>query len=110
MAGRTKASNDTRLLTGLPGRQKIGTLSPRCPKPCGLPGCIAMRENSTVPISLSASLTTSKAPMLTPPLVTRMSARSSWLSRASSSLAWSSGTMPMRRASAPASRAAAAIM
>ena len=49
IAGRTNTSNDTSALTGLPGRQKIGTRSPRWPKPCGLPGCMATWVNSTVP-------------------------------------------------------------
>ena len=59
-AGRTKTSNDTYALTGLPGSVKIGVASgPTVPKPCGMPGCIATLSNSTVPSRDSTSLTTS---------------------------------------------------
>jgi hypothetical protein len=76
---------------------KIGTLSgPMVPNPCGMPGCMATGSKETVPSCESTSLTTSYAPMLTPPLVTTRSARISWSSMVSSSVFGSSGTMPTR--------------
>ncbi len=56
-AGRTKTSNDTSALTGLPGRQTTA-VSPYLPEPWGMPGCMATLVNST-PRGPSASLTTS---------------------------------------------------
>ena len=50
MTGRTNSSKETYELTGLPGSASSGVRSgPIGPKPCGLPGCIASRRNSTRP-------------------------------------------------------------
>ena len=109
--GRTNISNETKADTGLPGSVKIGVLSgPIVPKPCGIPGCIATRSNETVPMRPSASLTTSYAPTLTPPVVITRSARISWSSIVVMSVLGSSGTKPIRYAVAPAAFAAAASM
>jgi hypothetical protein len=54
-------------------------------------------------------LTTSYAPSLTPPVVSTRSARISWSSIDAMIARASSGTMPTRNASAPASLAAAVI-
>ena len=90
-AGTTNISKETYAETGLPGRVKIGVASsPTTPKPCGLPGCIATSRNSTVPSPLSTSLTTSWVPLLTPPLVTTRSARTSWSLSASANASGSS--------------------
>ncbi len=90
-AGTTNISKETYAETGLPGRVKIGVpSSPITPNPWGLPGCIATSRKSTVPSSLSTSLTTSWVPLLTPPLVTTRSARASWSPRASVKAAGSS--------------------
>ena len=79
IAGSTNSSKEMYDDTGLPGSVKIGVRSsPTWPKPCGLPGCIADRPEPHVPSGRSASLTTSKSPWETPPLVTTMSARTSW--------------------------------
>ena len=60
ITGRTKASNETKALTGLPGSMIIGVRSsPIRPKPCGLPGCIATEVNSQAPSSGITCLTMS---------------------------------------------------
>ena len=59
-AGSTNSSKERYADTGLPGSVKIGTRAcPTCPKPCGLPGCIATGPNQTVPSGRSAAFTTS---------------------------------------------------
>ena len=96
-AGRTNTSNETYADTGLPGSANSGVSSgPIVPKPCGIPGCMATRVNSTVPLRPSTSLTVSKAPMLTPPVVTTTSARTSWSARTSTMTSASSRTGPTR--------------
>ena len=94
-AGRTNISNDAKELTGLPGSVKIGVPPGSRPRPCGLPGWTATRTNSTPGSSASAALTTSYAPMLTPPDVTTRSTSSSPTSRACSACG-SSPTGPIR--------------
>ncbi len=106
IAGRTNSSKETYEDTGLPGRASRGVWSgPTVPKPCGLPGCIAsLRKSirppsgssSAVPTEDSASLTTSYAPTLTPPVVTSRSARISWSSMVERSVSASSATAPTR--------------
>jgi hypothetical protein len=91
--GRTKTSNDTIELTGLPGSVKIGTPS-IVPKPCGIPGCIATLANRTVPSAVRTSLTVSYTPALTPPLVSTRSARSDAVRRRERTALASSGTIP----------------
>ena len=97
IAGTTKTSKETYDDTGLPGSVKIGVASsPTTPKPCGLPGCMATSPNSTVPSSTRASFTTSYWPLLTPPLVTTRSARTSWSLSAWLNSSGSSETIPTR--------------
>ena len=91
-----KTSKDTSALTGFPGSVMIGTRRPReegkWPHPWGMPGCIATFTNSTVPVADSASLTTSKAPALTPPEVMIRSASSATSSSRAAKSAVLSGT------------------
>src|SRR5450759_4464691 len=110
-AGATNTSNETIALTGLPGRVNTGTSSsPRTPKPCGMPGYIATLSKRTVPTRESTSLTVSKAPMLTPPVVITASARSSWLSIVVRTVWASSRTQPMRNGMQSRARTAAVSM
>src|SRR5690606_31735927 len=71
-AGRTNASNATNTLTGLPGSAKIGVPSRHAPNPWGFPGCMRTGPNHT-PVGANAAFTTSYAPTLTPPDVTKAS-------------------------------------
>ena len=104
-------SKDTSALTGLPGRVMIGMLPPLGvgirPQPCGIPGCMATLTNSTLGLRLSASLTTSYAPALTPPEVMMRSASSATSSRRARKSSTSSGTKCRCRAIAPAAVTAA---
>ena len=95
---------DTSAETGFPGSPMNGTVvspSETRPQPCGIPGCMATLVKVT-PRSRRASLTTSKAPMLTPPEVsTRSTSPATADSRATSSTG-SSATSPPSTGSAPA--------
>ena len=98
-AGRTNISNDANELTGLPGSVKIGVPPGSRPRPCGLPGWTATATNSTPGSSASAALTTSYAPMLTPPEVTiarRRSRRAPAAASRSASGSSAHGTEPQR--------------
>jgi len=90
-----QAASGVMALTGFPGRVKSGVLSgPTRPKPCGIPGCMAILRNVTVPKSCSAALTTScSPPMLTPPVVTSRSESASASSIAARTAVLSSGTI-----------------
>ena len=67
------------------------------PNPCGIPGCMATFRNVIVPSCCSAALITScSPPMLTPPVVTIRSARTSWSSMAGSTSSGWSGRMACR--------------
>ncbi len=110
-AGLTNTSNDTYADTGLPGNVNTGT--PRCPSrpnPWGLPGCIATWWNATPSGPDSTCLTTSYAPMLTPPEVTTTSTCSTNRSSRERTVCESSPTQERyaavapARATAPASR------
>src|SRR5919202_902995 len=105
-AGRTNTSNDTIELTGLPGSVKTG-VPPIVPNPCGMPGCIATLSKRTVPRAVSTSLTVSRVPALTPPLVSTRSADAAAASSAARTAPGSSATIPAYDASAPSSAAAA---
>src|SRR5690606_22510123 len=70
--GRANTSNETIALTGLPGKLSTGTPSTTV-SPCGPPGCTATGPNCP-PIGSSTSLTTSKSPLDTPPVVNTTSA------------------------------------
>ncbi len=86
------------------------------PAPCGMPGCMATLTKSTSPLppdvagppAPSASLTTSYAPALTPPVVMMRSASPAWRLSASRNVATSSPVIGAATTRAPASRTAAA--
>ena len=102
-AGRTNSSKLTMAETGLPGRPKTGVPPAERPKANGFAGRMATCIHRMVPGHRFSrtTLTMSRSPTLTPPLVTRASQTFSARSKARPSATSSSPTTPRSTASQP---------
>src|SRR5699024_243902 len=90
-SGRSRTTNETSALTGLPGRQTTG-VSRQPARPCGPPGCIATGPNLVSALPPSTWRTTSAVPIDTAPAVSTRSASVQAESRAAAN---SCGSSPL---------------
>ena len=107
-AGTSSRCRPTRHDSGLPGRPVTSVPLGAEPHQTGCPGCVAIRQKSSVtPSSSNAGLTWSRGPTETPPVETTRSASASAAAKAKRVASARSGTLSTRTISQPAAASVA---